>query len=221
MSQANPRISAANRRAWRAPNSPQGYAADKLSAALSPLKTVGQPRLLERSELLGLLCSSRCPGTLVLHSYDLARSLRNAEMPIISGFHSPMEKECLDLLLRGTQPVIVCLARGLQGMRIPAPWRQAIDAGRMLLVSQFPDGIRRVTATTAQQRNQLVADLATAIMVIHAAPNSHTLALCERALAAGKPVFALDSPHNNVLAALGVQMVLPNDVSALEKTLDR
>jgi predicted Rossmann fold nucleotide-binding protein DprA/Smf involved in DNA uptake len=127
-----------------------------------------------------------------------------------------MERECLDLLLRGTQPVVVCLARSLEGVRIPAVWRQAIEAGRMLVVSQFPAGCRRVTGTTALQRNELVANLASAIVVIHASPNSHTLALCERALAGGKPVFALSSFHNSLLAAMGAQMISPKEVTSVQ-----
>jgi hypothetical protein len=54
--------------------------------------------------------------------------LRGAGIPIIGGFHSPMEKECLDLLLRGQQPIVICPARSIQGMRIcgfpqPGDWR--------------------------------------------------------------------------------------------------
>jgi predicted AAA+ superfamily ATPase len=45
----------------------------------------------------------------VLRTFALA--LREAGIPVIGGFHAPMEKECLDLLLRGTQPVVICPAR--------------------------------------------------------------------------------------------------------------
>jgi hypothetical protein len=34
-----------------------------------------------------------------LKTYDLARDLRDADVPVIGGFHTPMEKECLRLLL--------------------------------------------------------------------------------------------------------------------------
>jgi hypothetical protein len=54
---------------------------------------------------LGLFCSIRCPGKAILAVYDLARALRDAGVPVISGFHTPMERECLDLLLRGEQPL--------------------------------------------------------------------------------------------------------------------
>jgi hypothetical protein len=53
--------------------------------------------------LLGFLCSRRCPGDLILRTYDLIRALRDAGVPVVGGFQSPMEKECLELLLRGSR----------------------------------------------------------------------------------------------------------------------
>ena len=64
---------------------------------------IGNLGILE-NPLLAFFCSSKCPGNVILGVYDLARILRDAGIPIVSGFHSPMEKECLDLLLRGDQP---------------------------------------------------------------------------------------------------------------------
>jgi len=33
---------------------------------------------------------------------------------VISGFHTPAEKECLRILLRGAQPIIICPARSIE-----------------------------------------------------------------------------------------------------------
>src|SRR5438105_10760417 len=63
---------------------------------------------------VALFCSVSCPGNLIVQTYDLAVALRLAGVTVIGGFHSPMEKECLSVLLRGTQPVIVCPARGIE-----------------------------------------------------------------------------------------------------------
>ena len=40
------------------------------------------------------------------------RSLRDDGVTVISGFHSPLEQECLRILLRSPHPVVWCLARG-------------------------------------------------------------------------------------------------------------
>ena len=91
------------------------------AAASLPPETahLGSLRLLEEP-LTALFCSNRCPGELILKTYDLARAMRDAGVPIIAGFQTPMERECLRLLLRGEQPVVVCPARGIDNMRVPA-----------------------------------------------------------------------------------------------------
>jgi hypothetical protein len=60
---------------------------------------------------VALFCSIRCPGDVILRTYDVIRNIRDVGIPMIGGFHSLMEKQCLTFLLRGTQPVIVCPAR--------------------------------------------------------------------------------------------------------------
>src|SRR5437879_8919183 len=79
------------------------------------LVAIGELELLD-TKPVALTCSVRCPGKLVQATYELAQALRAAEVTVISGFHSPMEKECLNLLLRGSQPVIVAPARGIEEM---------------------------------------------------------------------------------------------------------
>ena len=71
------------------------------------------------TRLIGFFCSTKCPGNVIVHIYDLARALRDSGISVISGFHAPMERECLDLLLRGRQPVVICPARNIERMRLP------------------------------------------------------------------------------------------------------
>lgn len=87
-----------------------------------PVVTVqGNPGLLE-GKLLGFFCSRRCPGDIILKIYDFALALRSTDVTLIGGFQSTMEKEFLDLVLRGAAGVIICPARGLGSMRIPSNW---------------------------------------------------------------------------------------------------
>jgi predicted Rossmann fold nucleotide-binding protein DprA/Smf involved in DNA uptake len=91
-------------------------------------------------------------------------------MTLISGFHSPVEKECLKILLEGTQPIIVCPARSLRKMRIPTEWQRALEGGRLLIVSRFEQSPRRADSSTARRRNELVAALSDEVLIIHAEP---------------------------------------------------
>jgi predicted Rossmann fold nucleotide-binding protein DprA/Smf involved in DNA uptake len=169
---------------------------------------VGDPDLLGLP-LLGLLCSTRCPGQVILHTYDLARALRKAGVPVISGFQSPMEKECLELLLRGTQPVVICPARSIECMRFPASWRVGLDAQRCLVVSPFTKIHRRVTSELAEERNNLVAALAKQVVVLHAQPGGRIDRLCRKLMAEGKTIWTLDLPDNDAIVGAGARPGTP------------
>jgi hypothetical protein len=118
-------------------------------------------------------CSARCPGGVILAAHDQAARWRDEGRCVIGGFHAPLEKECFRILLRGRQPIILCLARGLEGMRPPAGWKEPLADNRLLVLSQFPASERRVTKDLAVRRNQLAAALADEVVFAHIAPGSH------------------------------------------------
>ena len=186
----------------------RGVGVNGRAAVALPPETahLGNLRLLDEP-LTALLCSNRCPGDLILKTYDIARAMRNAGVPVIGGFQTPMEKECLRLLLRGEQPVVVCPARGIDNMRIPRNWRPALDEGRLLVLSPFPATARRPTAEFAAQRNELVASLASRIFIAHAAPCSKTEAFARKLAVSGMPLITLDSSANTNLVKTGARVV--------------
>ena len=164
--------------------------------------------------LTALFCSSRCPGDLILRAYDAAQALRDAGVPLIGGFHTPVEEDCLEILLRGTQPVVVCPARGVGRMRPKRAWKEPLAQGRLLLISPFDDAQMRQTKELAEQRNRFVVDRAAALLVVHANPGGLTEAAARHALAQAKPVLTLPSPHNGRLVALGAHPVAVPDLTA-------
>jgi len=138
-----------------------------------------------------------------VQTLDLALALRDAPATVVGGFQSSMERECLETLLRGEHPVIVCPARGIDGMRLPAAWKTAIAENRMLVASVFDAKHRRATADLAEKRNRLVADMADEVIIAHASPGGRLEHLCRDLVASGKPIWTLDDPANAHLAALG------------------
>jgi predicted Rossmann fold nucleotide-binding protein DprA/Smf involved in DNA uptake len=160
---------------------------------------------LLQSRPLALFCSIKCPGDVILRTYDLIRALRDAGIAMVGGFHSPMEKECLTLLLRGTQPVLVCPGRAIDRLRLPEAWKQPLAENRLLLLSPFATNQRRVTVATSQTRNLFVAALADQILVAHAGAGSKTEAFCRQLLTWGKPLWTLSSKENEHLLMLGIK----------------
>ena len=114
-----------------------------------------------------LFCSARCPGSVILPTYDQAAKWRDTGRCVISGFHSPVEKECLHILLRGDAPVILCPARAMLE-RLPAQWAIAVASGRMLILSAFAATATRITTDLAARRNEIVAALADEVFIAHA-----------------------------------------------------
>ena len=141
------------------------------SAAPATLSALGNLDLLALPKT-ALFCSARCPGNAILAAYDQSAIWRDSGRCIISGFHSSVERECLRILLRGKQPIIICPARALP-KRIPPEWRQPLADGRLLILSAFPDTETRVTVALAHRRNEIVAALGDEAYFAHIAPNSH------------------------------------------------
>ena len=139
------------------------------TAAPSQLWAIGNLEIFAERKV-GLFCSIRCPGDAILAAYDAVQKLRDEGIAVISGFHSPVEKECLRILLRGKQPIIICLARSLANIRLLVEWRKALDSSRLLILSPFDKRPRRPTTESAQRRNEIVAALSDEVFIIHAEP---------------------------------------------------
>ena len=171
---------------------------------------VGDQSLIKRCKI-SLLCSVQCPGDIILKTFGLMQDLRNTYACIISGFHSPMEQECLKILLQGTCGIVLCYARGLP-KRIPPEYLKPIDNGRMLLVSSFNATQDHATRDTSKQRNQLVIALGDIAIIPYAAPGGMTEAIIQDASNSGKPVFTFQNEQNTnkIIFLTGIAPILQN-----------
>ena len=89
----------------------------------------------------------------------------------------------------------------------PVDGRRALTDGRLLMVTPFPDTVRRITTETATIRNRLATDMADAVVVAHAAPGSKMEALCRDILAAGKPLYTFAHAANAALLDAGARQI--------------
>lgn len=158
----------------------------------------------DEGALWAIFCSSKCPGEIILKTHDLAQDFKNRGVPAIGGFHSPIEKECLRVLLRGTQPIIISPARSIEEMRIKQEWQRPLAEDRLLILSIF-DNQPQQSAIMASKRNAFVAALASKILIAHAAESSKTLDFAQTIVKWSKPVYTFDSSYNKVLLNIGVQ----------------
>ena len=130
---------------------------------------LGNAALMERPKV-AFLSSRRVAPAAVMRCYDWATGMRGgggspggsagrlAPPCVVGGFQSALERDVLKLLLpEGGPPIVMVLARGMW-RSVPVEYREAINAGRMLVVSPFSQGVVRVSKETAEKRNGWILD---------------------------------------------------------------
>lgn len=187
--------------------------AQRIEVLKTAAHIIGDGQLL-LTRKLALVCSRKCPGDVILKAYDFARLGRGSGLALVSGFHSPIEKDCLSILLLGSVPIIIVQAHKLSTSRLPLEWHKAIDAGRLLLLSPFGEKHKRVTTELAAERNRFVASMSDEVLIPYAAPGSKTAALALELLAAGKCVYTFDSGASTSLSSHGAVVMSAESLSS-------
>lgn len=136
-------------------------------ALLRGISYLGNGELI-RAPMLAIFSSAKCPASSILKAHDYAKDIRNGGMGVVSGFHAPAEKEVLEVLLKGTCPIIVVLGRRLEGARVPAVWKVEIGKGRMLIISPFKEYQKYFTREISLKCNDLAAQIAGRALIVHA-----------------------------------------------------
>jgi len=162
---------------------------------------IGNKKILDNRKS-AILCSKRCPGEIILRTHDLFKAGAGS-IAIAGGFHSPLERECLRLLIRNKQPVIYCPARSIENMRIPAQMKRPLADGRLLILSPFAESVRRQTVKTAMIRNRFAADISDCIFIPYAEPGGKTEQLALELTNEGRTIYTIDSKYNENLVDAG------------------
>jgi hypothetical protein len=98
-------------------------------------------------------------------------------------------------------------ARSIENMRIPKTGKEAIEKGRLLVLSPFEKKHKRVTASLSEQRNRMVAMLANEAFFPYAAPGSRSENLCKDIIRAGKQTLTFEDKANQSIIALGAKPI--------------
>ncbi len=189
-------------------------------SAPEKLYVIGDATVLQQSAV-AFVCSVKCPGSVVIHTFDAIRELRDAGVVVVGGFHSPMEQECLEFLLRGKQPVIMSPAKGLSRPRLSTIQRDAIEAGRLTLVSIFPETDTRTNKKQSQSRNEFVAALSPSLLIPHASQGGNAELIARQALERGQPLYTISDPENDVLIKFGATSYSCLQIKAIANRRDK
>jgi hypothetical protein len=116
------------------------------------------------------LCSQRCPADVILKSYDWAKEQRKQGNCIVCGNHSQIEKDVFEILLKGKQPLILVLVRGMK-IRWETVIEKAVNEKRLLVISPFEKEVKRVTRETAKKKNETMIEISNRIVVGYKSKN--------------------------------------------------
>lgn len=140
---------------------------------------IDHTQYLGNEELLKLqktafLASSTISTETVLKVYDWATDMRSRGECVISGFSSKLEQDVLHFLLKGSQPIILVLARRMYKV-IPKELEEALAQNRLLIVSITH--ATRQSKDTAMVRNKWLCETADRILFVGVTEQSSLYAL--------------------------------------------
>ena len=120
----------------------------------------GNTELLDK-DLVAFFASRSSPQEALALAQQWAHKIVKTDKIVISGFHSPIERAVLDILLTEGCSAVITLGRSLY-RKIPSHLLSAYDENRILFVS-FRNQTRP-SLSNSQIRNWLTADLASEIV---------------------------------------------------------
>lgn len=140
------------------------------------METLGNISLLDRKKI-GYFASSKIATLSVLPTLDWAAEVASREdIAIVSGYHSKMEREVLDFLIRGKCGIVCVLARSIY-KRIPDKFSEAYNSGRVLFIAPFKTSATRTSRHLCQQRNAYVASISDELVFSSLTPHSSLYSL--------------------------------------------
>lgn len=154
---------------------------DRFSDTPVTLHASGNFRLLDQAAT-AFLCSTQCPGDKILEAYEWARRQCDEGCTVISGFHTPIEKDVLAILARRGANIIWVPGRDLP-KTIDAVFKAPFDENRLLILSPFAYGKpARPTKESCSLRNRFILSRAAERYIPNAAKDSSLAADLENHL---------------------------------------
>ena len=125
------------------------------------------------------------------------------DVSFVGGWHSPLEEEALRVLLAQEASIIFCVSKGLDRFIPSIEVGSRVSQGQALLLTHCSPKAKRITRDASMRRNQLVVELAKALLILSAPEGSASLNLARSALRQGKTVHTLEHRLNKDLLIAG------------------
>lgn len=112
----------------------------------------------------------------------------------------------LHYLLKGAQPIIVVLARGLY-KRITFIFKDAISENRLLIITEFDKGYTRVNKFSSEKRNQLILSLCNEVFIPFISTDGSINKLINKESIMKRDIFSFNIKQNQHLLKKGIKLI--------------
>ena len=164
-------------------------------------------------KLLGIISARQIDSDLALKSSQLLKQLVfTKDVSLVGGWHSPLEEEALRIVLTQDTSIIFCVSKSLERFIPSIEVGNRVSQGQALLITHCSPKAKRITRDASMRRNQLVVELAKALLILSAPEGSASLNLAQSALRQGKTVYALEHRLNKELLTAGAVPATSNTI---------
>jgi predicted Rossmann fold nucleotide-binding protein DprA/Smf involved in DNA uptake len=154
--------------------------------------------------LLGIISARQVDSDLASECSQLLKQLVFLkDVSFVGGWHSPLEEEALRVLIAQEASIVFCVSKSLDRFVPSIELESRVSQGQALLLTHCSPKAKRITRDASIRCNQLVVELAKALLVLSAPEGSASLNLARSALRQGKTVHTLEHRLNKDLLIAG------------------
>jgi predicted Rossmann fold nucleotide-binding protein DprA/Smf involved in DNA uptake len=154
--------------------------------------------------LLGIISARQGDSDLASECSQLLKQLVFLkDVSFVGGWHSPLEEEALRVLIAQEAWIVFCVSKSLDRFVPTIELESRVSQGQALLLTHCSPKAKRITRDASIRCNQLVVELAKALLILSAPEGSASLNLARSALRQGKTVHTLEHRLNEELLTAG------------------
>jgi predicted Rossmann fold nucleotide-binding protein DprA/Smf involved in DNA uptake len=144
--------------------------------------------------LLGIISARQVDSDLASECSQLLKQLVfTKDVSFVGGWHSPLEEEALRVLIAREASIVFCVSKSLDRFVPSIELESRVSQGQALLLTHCSPKAKRITRDASIRCNQLVVELAKALLILSAPGGSASLNLARSALRQGKTVHTLEN----------------------------
>lgn len=157
--------------------------------------------IIKQYPVIGVLASGKAPGPVVWDSYQLFYTLRDEDVTIAGGWHSPLEKGILDALIEGKAKIAFFAAKGLKARGFQQKFKLLNKSSRGLMISPFADSVTKINGIEGPRlRNELLAAISDVLLIPYIKPKGKLFRMLKVESAFLNKTFILNHVENENLS---------------------